>query len=615
MNDGTRDRGPGTRPDPGFITGPLPAEFPPVIPTANDYVALPDIAPDGSIGSIQLVSMRAQGLVGFTGRPLLRPIAGDLDLKNPTWERVDGWIPRFRWTASGTVLTETILTPVGHKGFVVVLEIHSRGGAAALPLGLQVAWERTTYTLFHERPLPVTVVVRPDPWTKSVAMEALAGLPVAAWGVHAEPEVELPAPQRTEDPVGFRLAREVTLARGERAAVAFYVGVGMEADGARTTAVDLRRRGWEALLAETRGWLQARRPTERGRLADLCHLNQLFNRFFACGRAIDTEDSVWITSRSPRYYVSAAFWSRDAFLWSLPGLLLIDPGAAREAILYAFRTQWRNAGMHAQYLGGGIIYPGFELDELAAFPVGLGMYLRNTGDASIIGEHGVMDALLDFPRRLAAWRGDTGLFRTFLDPSDDPVQHPYLTYDNVLAWRGLLDATDVFDRLEREDEAQQARTTARKLEAAIWRHCAVEGPPGPMFAWAVDDHGGFELYDDPPGSLILLPYYGFCRPDHPTYVNTTAWVRSPANPWYVNGRFAAPASAHAPDPWPMAIANDLLVDRAEGLAWLDAAEMDGGIACETVGAQTGKVKTGAAFATFAGVLAAALAQHRTRWPR
>lgn len=41
---------------------------------------------------------------------------------------------------------------------------------------------------------------------------------------------------------------------------------------------------------------------------------------------------------------------------------------------------------------------------------------------------------------------------------------------------------------------------------------------------------------------------------------------------------------------------------------LRQAQMDGGLACETVDPETGVVKTGAAFATFAGFLAYALYQ-------
>jgi hypothetical protein len=597
----------------GFITSPPPERFPPVVPVANDYVALPDISADGAIGSVQVLSDQAQGLVGIVGRPLLHPVLGDEPLGPAAQERLDHWIPVFRWTVGDLVLTETILTPVEAKGFVVVLELENKGRAIRTRLGLEGVWEQTTYTLFRERPLPVTMRLRADPWTGSLAMEALAGLPVVAWAIHPVPDLEMTPPVSGDGPGPLRLVRDVGLGTGERTIQCFYIGLGREEDGARTTAVDLRRRGWERLLAGTRAWFRPRLVGGGSRLAALYNINLLFNRFFACGRTIDTENWVWVTSRSPRYYVSAAFWSRDAFLWSLPGLLLADREAARAMLEYAFRTQWRNAGMHAQYLNGAVIYPGFELDELAAFPVGLGSYLRATGDATILQDAAVADAMRDYPSRLARWRGSCGLHETFLDPSDDPVRYPYLTYDNVLAWRGLLDAAEVLDLLRVGQEAALAREAAARLMQAIRTHCVVDGPSGPMFAWAVDGHGAFELYDDPPGSLLLLPYHGFCDPAEPTYVNTAAWVWSPANPWYVDGPFGAPACLHSPDPWPMAVVNDLLVGNAGGLKWLRRAPMDGGVACETVDRESGAVKTGGAFATFAGLLAAALARHRAAW--
>ena len=59
----------------------------------------------------------------------------------------------------------------------------------------------------------------------------------------------------------------------------------------------------------------------------------------------------------------------------------------------------------------------------------------------------------------------------------------------------------------------------------------VDGPTGPMFAWSVDLAGRYELYDDPPGSLVLLPFYGFISTDHPVYRNTLKFIRSSHNPY------------------------------------------------------------------------------------
>ena len=65
------------------------------------------------------------------------------------------------------------------------------------------------------------------------------------------------------------------------------------------------------------------RTTGQPDLDALMNRNFLFTALYAWGRTIDTEQFVGVTSRSPRYYVSAAYWDRDAMLWS-PGLLDVD---------------------------------------------------------------------------------------------------------------------------------------------------------------------------------------------------------------------------------------------------------------------------------------------------
>ena len=89
-----------------------------------------------------------------------------------------------------------------------------------------------------------------------------------------------------------------------------------------------------------------------------------------------------MTSRSPRYYVSAAYWDRDSLLWAFPAILLADPGYARELLL-AFSRQGRNFGVHSRYIDGTVLEPGFELDELCAPVIALEGYIRTTGDDAI----------------------------------------------------------------------------------------------------------------------------------------------------------------------------------------------------------------------------------------
>jgi len=324
-----------------------------------------------------------------------------------------------------------------------------------------------------------------------------------------------------------------------------------------------------------------------------------------------------VTSRSPLYYVSAAFWARDALLWSLPGLTLTDDKLAREALVTAFARHFgeRGAGVHAQYINGVVLYPGFELDQLAAFLVGLETYIQATDDLRVLREPAVMRGLDLFPSLLAPHKHPrTELYATFLLSTDDPAPMPYVTYDNVLVWKALTFLAEL--------EAGQGHTVANSALAlrvgdvreAILEHCVVDRPMGKQFAGAVDLDGHHVLFDEPPGSLALLPHYGFCAGDDVIYRNTVRWIDSTDNPHLgPAGRFQTAACVHAPYSWTLSLANMLLSApgargerAARAVRALRVAPLDGGLACESFDAETGRLKTGRHFATCAGFLGYAL---------
>lgn len=608
--------------------------------TGNERVALPAIDPrDGGIRTIEVLSMQARGSLGLAAAPNpWAPGADPPDLLSLFWE-IDGqrvgpsarsevrwieaWVPVLAWEHDGVRLEATVWAPPGHRGVLIRLEAaNGRTGPVDLSFGVEGCWEHMVYSLFRSRPLNVHLCGRQDPWTGSLAMEALSAWPVLGWAVSWDGSPDI-VEWGDDDPargqgVRWRVGRRRTLAAGERDELVVYVTVAPEQDGARTTGVDLRRRGWQALLEQTRAWLHARRTSlPDAALADRIDRNRFFCYFFAAGRTLDTEEWVAVTSRSPRYYVSGAYWARDSLLWSLPALLTVEPATAREVLRFAFGRGWRHPGMHAQYIDGSVLYPGFELDELAAYPVALERYVDATGDESLLEEPDVRRALLAFVDELQWLAGPGPLYRTFLDPSDDPPPYPYLIYDNALAWRGLMSVARLARQSGLEAVARRAWHAAGSLREAILQQGIVEGPLGPMVAWAVDGHGRHMLYDDPPGSLQLLGVLGLLPPTHPAVVNTIRWVHSPHNPYLYEGEFGEAGCTHSPHPWPMAAANTLLALEAMAGATdasleamrrraahlLTRAPMDGGLVSETVDPVSGRARSGAAFATAAGYVA------------
>ncbi|NLJ79727.1 MAG: glycoside hydrolase family 125 protein [Firmicutes bacterium] len=599
-----------------------------VYPVGNEWVALPEVREDGSIPSFNILSEAKRGLIEFKGGsdPLLRPalqVDGVvLNLQKARWRRLEDWIPRFELEQKGLFVRGTIFCPQGFHGFIYLLEMENNSSyKRSCDLGWLGNWAAAGLTIFRSRNSGGENIAWYNSWTRTLLFEHRCGFPVAAWSLGlSEPlsefswhldgqtsgdEVSCPAGQGLK----FGLSKAVALEAGDTYQLALYAGVNKEADGAAAYTVHLQRCGWTGLLNRHRRWLREHRAvTSPGgdSLAHLCNLNSFYNYFFARGRCLDTGKLVLITSRSPRYYVSAAFWARDAFLWSFPGLLLIRPQAARDALLAGASTYWEHIGEHSLYLDGTKLYPGFELDEQAAWFLALQQYLNFSGDWALVEEVG-FNLFRDYLETLKNWRGPQGLYATFLSPTDDPVKYPYLTYNNVLVWKSLQIIAEVLAAFGRDRAARRMKGQAAGLKQAIKKHCLCPGPTGLMYAWSVSGAGECEILDQPPGSLQLLEYYGFCPPQDQAYQNTLRFIHSGNNPHYVSGTFSGPACEHAPYPWVLSLVYELINgDRGRALKLLAAAPLDSGIACETIDPVTGRVKTGAAFAACAGFLAYAL---------
>jgi hypothetical protein len=399
---------------------------------------------------------------------------------------------------------------------------------ARAEIGLVCTWGSGIFRVFTSRPILCTRSCRYDTWTQSVVAEAMGPLPLFGFAINSSSDFDsVSIEESQDDPCRIKVSQERQLVPGDKVTCAYYVVFNREADGARTTGVHLKRAGWEELEEKTYAWLRMRRrsPLPYGRCverrknqdkcSDGCELenpdemagndgllgklesainrNLLFNYFFATGKTLDSEVLVAVTSRSPRYYVSAAFWARDVLLWSIPALVLTDAARARNVLLYSTRIGTLNVGDHALYMDGTALYPGFELDEAAAHIIGLGTYLDATRDYTVLEALGMIEGIKRTLAAIEKWlvRDDTGrpvLCRTFLDPSDDPVEFPFLTYSNVLLWKAWMIASSVFKRLggDYAHAANDLLRAAKALEDAIRRYCVVDGPSGPMYAWAVD---------------------------------------------------------------------------------------------------------------------------------
>lgn len=577
------------------------------LPTGSEQVSLPRVNEiNAGVEDLTFLHMASRGLIDLRGgqlEPLMRPFVAqqgvEAELGGFEWSRLGYWYPRFAARAGALGLEGVILVPVGERGFGYRLRLTNNGAETVeTAFGLRGQTGSAWHCVNVDKPIEGALNCYVSGWSGLPVFEQMCGVPLFALAPICEGECRAEFESAGEGWL-WRLERTVRLAPGESAEFTAWWGLGLEEVSAVTSARELQRRGWDWELRRSLAWL-VQRSLDLGdeALTRLYNTNLFFCIFFSTGRTLDTEELVLVTSRSPRYYVSAAYWDRDSLLWSFPAVLDADAALAREMLGYVFGRQRRNIGVHSRFIDGTVLEPGFELDELMAPVLALERYVDATCDRSVLADPDVLRGIDGILRKLDAERAEgCELYETFLQPTDDERVYPYITYDNVLVWRALRALGRLFERPELTERAERVRR-------AIYDNCTFDG----AFAWSVDLAGEHDVYDEPPGSLLLLPYYGFCAWDDPVYLKTAEMIRSPDYTYSFAGcEIAEIGCPHAPHPWLLSIGNSLLCGRSgEALEHLRRTRLDNGIACESVDEHTGECTTGEAFATCAGFICHAL---------
>lgn len=581
--------------------------------TGNEYVSLPAIREaDGGVESISCLYMGLKGMLEMKGRDsFIRPYLEQDGIRcviDPVWTRDHYWIPSFEAERPEFSFACTYLSPVGERGFGIRLTARNNGPCdSSFCIGLEGDWSETLHTVNESIPLTSGKTVKDSGWNHMFVFQQVPGIPLIAFApitMDDQPFSEIDQGTKWErNGFEYRIFKDTVLKSGESVFLDVFFGIGYEEVSAATSAKEMLRQGFENLLRRTEEWLSLRKKVVGDEAVHtVLNTNLFFTFFFASGRTVDTEELCMMTSRSPRYYVSAAYWDRDSLLWAFPAIAETDPEYARELILSIFKRQGRNFGTHSRFIDGTVLEPGFELDELCAPVIAMERYMGKTGDKRIIDRPEIRERLEEIERKLAAvCHPEVSLYSTFLQPTDDMHRYPYLTYDNVLAWKTLRSLSVWLNKPELAGRAEQ-------VKAAVMEYCIREYDGHRVFIWSTDLNGHFDIYDEPPGSLQLLPFYGFCEYTDPVWRNTVTLIRNEKYELsFANHPIAEIGCKHAPHPWVLSICNSLLAGYGESaLKHLHSTHMDNGIACESVHEDDGDCTTGAAFATCAGFLAYAL---------
>jgi hypothetical protein len=188
------------------------------------------------------------------------------------------------------------------------------------------------------------------------------------------------------------------------------------------------------------------------------------------------------------------------------------------------------------------LYPLLELAD----------YVRVTGQLPVLPPGQDWPSLID-----GVWSvvgglidADVRLIRTEENAADDVPSSPYLVSDQILLWHVATQVAAVAGALG-VDATPFEEAVDGSLENIRERY-VVEGPVGPMWAYAVNGRGGFERYMDANDlPVALAPLWGFCQPTEQTWANTIRYAFDPENPGFAPGPYGGLGSRHTPGTWPL----------------------------------------------------------------
>lgn len=563
-----------------------------LLSTGNHYLALPEIdVESGGIKSINVTSKRNKGLVELAGgnrlvQPEFYRNGEKLSPHKVNWKRLHYYIPQITFEFENFSVQAKIYADLQEKGFV-----YEFTSTADMDVHLEIHVDQVSILRFNRHILHGHKKLAVDKWLHNPCL-AIEGYNVylgMAFGGERGFNFDF-------SPANFTLYLKLETQKPN----AFYIALNADTDGASTTLIHLKRKGLNQIFLEWEQWLGYRiKQIPHKRIEKLFNENSLFNYFFSVSKDFYTDELVAMTSRSPRYYVSGAFWERDSFYWSFPAIKCIDPTFHLKLMREMILLHSINPGDHAHYIDGTVLYPGFELDEACS-------YFNDLDFPVSFFDHEILTAFSNIIERIEnEFDEDMGLYKTFLLPSDDPTEHPFVLFDNVLLLKGYKNLVKLYRRVKKDTLVLETKIAI--LEENLPKFIRVIDGKS-IYVWAVDKEKRYILYNDPPGNLGSLVFYGI--PNDEVFANTIAYYYSNNYKYYDStAKFKELACDHHPNTSSgLGLCGSLLnpLYKEEALKILMEANLDHGLLCESFDKNTGEAKTGVGFGTGAGYLALAL---------
>ena len=571
-----------------------------VLYAGNHFISIPMIdCQNGAIKNINVVSLSNKALVELRGEQNLFEPHFFKEGKEIEIEKIDAskeryYLPRLDFFLKGGIRVRgRIFTDLEEKGVIYYFE-----SSEEIEIFLFFDLKYISLLRFNSHKISIKKKITREKWLGNPICNIFSSKVSLALALGGEKNFKIDVSKE-------KIILQLKISCQDKNC--FYIAANYDQDGASATLIHLKRKGYERIYQEFIDWLEQKTipypkdPVLETRLNE----NLFFNYFYSVAKDMESDKYLVLTSRSPRYYVSGAFWERDAFLWSFPAVRLICSQLyqhlAREMII----LHSKNSGNHAHYIDGTVLYPGFELDEAASYFILLDSMEDYPTDEILI------NALEKVFRRIEReYDSQTGLYKTFLLPSDDPAEYPFVLIDNVILWRGLQHFKEVLLKKGKIEKAKLIEQKIQNIYEGIYKYLVKKIDGKNMFLWSTDGKGKFRLYNDPAGNLGTLCFYHFVSKENPIFQNTINYYYSSKYAYcFKNAEINELACDHHPrTPSGLglcgSILNPLLQDKA--LQWLKKADMDYGLLSESFDKNSGEAKTGVGFASGCGYLAYSL---------
>ena len=162
--------------------------------------------------------------------------------------------------------------------------------------------------------------------------------------------------------------------------------------------------------------------------------------------------------------------------------------------------------------------------------------------------------------------GYTGMIWSGFRPSDDACVYGYWVPANLFAAKVMEYLAAFAAKLNDRTLAEAARKLAAEVKAGVAKYALTQAEGvGEIYAYEVDGLGHQLLMDDANvPSLLALPYLDVCAKDDPLYLRTRAFVLSPANSCWGEGKYARGIGSKHTAPgyvWPIALCVQSITSR------------------------------------------------------